>query len=324
MPTLQPSVGPSLPTPIAILPGEPWLVYASPSGSRTGGGLILARPDGTDRHEILARPDARLDHPDWSRDGSMLAYDSWSPDGVNPDLDRIDIWIADADGANARQVTSCESPCLQRSWAAWSPDGSNLAMIRYDLAPDRTWGPSAIEILEIATGDIRVVSETADGLTSYYTPRWSPDASRIVFGLETYTDASQSTLITSSLAVIDANGTDASPVSLTPPDLEARYPDWHPADDRIVFQARRPALGASTTDLYVIDADGSALTNLTGFGGRDRGAEMPTWAPDGLRIWYSQQSGRPYKAAASMAGDGSDRLVVNLDLAATPRLRPTP
>ncbi len=185
----------------------------------------------------------------------MLAYDSWSPDEANPSFDRIDIWISDADGANARQVTTCESPCLQRSWAAWSPDGTKLAMIRYDLTPDQTWGPSALEILDLASGDIRVVAETEDGLTSYYTPRWSPDGRRIVFGLETYADASQSTLVTSALAVTSVVGSDAELTILTPPDLEARFPDWHPTDDRIVFQARRPESGASTTDLYVIGAD---------------------------------------------------------------------
>ena len=129
-------------------------------------------------------------------------------------------------------------PCLQRSYPAWSPDNTQLVFVRYDLIKPGTWGQSAIEILDLATGDIRVVSQTADGATAYYNPRWSPDGDRLVFGIETYTDATGSTLVSAVLGVFEAGGSDGSePRILSPPGLTARYPDWHPTDDRIVFQA---------------------------------------------------------------------------------------
>ena len=318
--------GPPSPSPIAILPGEPWIAYASTSGEATGAGLILVREDGTDRHEILSRPDSRRDHPDWSRDGAQLAFEDWHRDATLPGLDQIDIWISDADGGNPRQVTQCEAPCLQRSWPAWSPDGTQLALVRYDLLADPQWGPSAIEILDLATGDIRVVSETKDGVTAYYTPRWSPDGSKIVFAIETYSDATETKTISSSLAIVNADGSNgADPRILTTPGLLVRNPDWHPLDDRIVFEASSAKPGSTTTDLYVIGSTGSGLTNLTNSGSSGLGADKPTWTPDGLRISFSQQTGPGLgTAAAFIDANGSNATRVSSDLAAAPRLRPTP
>ncbi len=74
------------PDPLAILPGEPWLVYASPS-RQPDARRPHPRPPGCDPTGTRSpRPRRPTDHPDWSRDGSMLAYDSWSPDEANPSV----------------------------------------------------------------------------------------------------------------------------------------------------------------------------------------------------------------------------------------------
>ncbi len=119
---------------------------------RASGRLRIAewQPDGRRPHPrppglaptaiSLARPHARLDHPDWSRDGSMLAYDSGgSPDEASPSFDRIDIWISDADGANARQL----SPASHRASSApcRRPDGDRVGddPLRPHARPGRGW-----------------------------------------------------------------------------------------------------------------------------------------------------------------------------------------
>ena len=73
----------------------------------------------------------------------------------------------------------------------------------------------------------------------------------------------------------------------------------------------------------MVRADGTGLTDLTNFG-PGSSAGTPTWTPDGRRIAYSQQTGSLAKAAAFIDADGSNATLVSSDLAAAPRLRPTP
>jgi Tol biopolymer transport system component len=328
-PTPTPRASPSQPA-VAVLPGEPWIVASWPGGQAPGGGLLLIREDGTDRHEILQQPAvhepaAHRDHPDWSPDGSQLAFENWYSDVAHPGHERIDIWVSDADGANARQVTHCDAPCLQRSYPAWSPDGTHLAFIRYDLAGDTTWGPSAIEILDLATGDIRIVSQTKDGATAYYTPRWSPDGSQLVFEIETYADATEAKSLSSSLAIVKSDGSDgADPRILTTPDLVVKNPDWHPVDDRIVFQARSSKSGSDRTDLYVVRADGTRLTRLTNIAGSGLSAVEPTWTPDGKRILFSKVDSSGAGPPTFISADGSSLTQAGSGSGSAPRLRPTP
>ena len=57
---------------------------------------------------------------------------------------------------------------------------------------------------------------------------------------------------------------------------------WSPAGDRIAFTR----LG----DLYVMNADGSGQTRLTGRGGED-----PSWSPDGTRISFTRNTGSSHQ-----------------------------
>ena len=223
-------------TPFPVLPGEPWIAYMTNIGGDGTDRLHLVRPDGNDRHQLVTGLDGQQEHPDWSPDGSRIAFDHWTPDAAVPGRDLIDIWTAAADGSDARRVAACDLPCFQLAYPAWSPDGTQLAVVRFDEQVDGDWGPSAIEIIDVATGARRVVHESADGSIAYYNPRWSPDGSQIVFGLETYTDATEATFVSAALAVVAADGSDAAPRIITPPGVDAWEPDWHPSGDRIVFR----------------------------------------------------------------------------------------
>ena len=318
-------------TPFPVVPGEPWIAYMNNTGSGGTDRLHLVRPDGNDRHQLATGLDGQQEHPDWSPDGSRIAFDHWTPDAAVPGRDLIDIWTAAADGSDARRIAACDLPCIQLAYPAWSPDGTRLAVVRYDEQVGDRWGPSAIEVVDVATGARRVVHESADGSIAYYTPRWSPDGSRIVFGLETYADATENTLVSAALAVVAADGSDANPRIITPPEVGAWEPDWHPSGDRIVFRTRfdpgDPADRTEPTDLYTIRPDGTALTAVTSFGLGTQRAIEPTWTPDGQQIVFTLIDGfggGQIPAIALVDADGSNVTRLGFAAGTAGRLRPTP
>ena len=215
-------------------PGDPWIVYQggeTPTGTSP---IRLVRPDGTDDHPLPLDelPGYDRGHPAWSPDGSRIAFDLFTQ--VPGSADRVAIWAVDADGGHPMELATCTLPCLELAYPAWSPDGTELALIRYDYEPDGTWGRSAVEVLGLAGMERRVLTETADGTTAVYTPRWSPDGSAIVFTIETYTDATEETVLNSVLATIPTDGSTTNPSVLTAAGTVADAPDWGP-NARIAF-----------------------------------------------------------------------------------------
>ena len=64
-------------------------------------------------------------------------------------------------------------------------------------------------------------------------------------------------------------------------------PEWSPDGSRLVFQSNR----SGTTQIYVINADGTGETNLSNNGFNDR---APDWSPDGTSIVFdSDRNGGP-------------------------------
>lgn len=318
-------------TPFPVLPGEPWIAYMSNIGGDGTDRLHLVRPDGNDRHQLATGLDGQQEHPDWSPDASRIAFDHWTPDPDASGRDLIDIWTAAADGSDATRVAACDLPCFQLSYPAWSPDGTQLAVVRYDEQVGGIWGPSAIEVVDVATGVRRVVHESADGSIAYRNPRWSPDGSQIVFGLETYADAAAATLISAALAVVAADGSDAAPRIITPPGMDAWEPDWHPFGDRIVFRTHfDPSDSADRTkptDLYTIRPDGTGFTPVTSFGLGTQRAIEPSWTPDGSQIVFTLVDGfggGQIPAIAFVDADGSNVSRLGFAAGTVGRLRPTP
>jgi Tol biopolymer transport system component len=285
----------------AVLPGEPWIVYQAPTANGTSP-LRLVRPDGSDDHRLLdidpLIPDTA--HPDWSPDGDRIAFDVWTPRPAGPL--RLTIWTVRADGSDAREVATCHPPCLQLSYPAWSPDGRSLALMRFDIRPNGDWGPSAVEVLDLDTGERRPVATTADGTSAYYDLRWSPDGSSLVATMETYADEAQDTILGSSIVILDVPGSGTtSPVVITPVGLPATQPDWGP-DDTIVFVTSSRLGGwAGDASLMLVQADGTGLRALETSGSGT--SHEPTWA-DGRIMFTTADAAGPHVASIEPDGSG--------------------
>jgi Tol biopolymer transport system component len=318
-------------TPFPVLDGEPWIAYMSQIAGPNSDRVWLVRPDGSDRHQLVTGLDGQQEHPDWSPDGSLIAFDHWYTDQTRPGMDLIDVWVMSHDGSGARRVASCESPCDQLSYPSWSPDGSSLVVSRFDELSGTAWGPSAIEVVDVATGNRRVVWQSTDGSEAYHVPRWSPDGTRIVFTVETYTDATESTLMSTRLAIVKADGTSSEPVPITAPDRGAWGGDWSPDGTAIAFFSNfdpaAPQDRTTATDIYTVRPDGTGLRNVTNLGlGSERAIE-PTWTSDGSGFVFTLVDGfgsGQIPAVALMDADGSNMQRLGFASGTAGRLRPTP
>jgi Tol biopolymer transport system component len=80
-----------------------------------------------------------------------------------------EVFIADADGSNARNLTN--HPAFD-GWPAWSPDGKLIA-----FASNRN-ARYQIFVMKPDGSDVRLVANTEGRAT---VPRWSPDGRTIYF-----------------------------------------------------------------------------------------------------------------------------------------------
>ena len=106
--------------------------------------------------------------PQISPDGTQIAYVRVSPD-IMKDEYAPSVWLADADGGNARALTKPEEKAGE---PRWSPDGARIA-----FAAMREQGP-VIVVRDIKTGAETVIG----GLTTPASKlAWSPDGATLAY-----------------------------------------------------------------------------------------------------------------------------------------------
>lgn len=131
---------------------------------------------------------------------------------------------------------------------------------------------------------------------------WSPDGSRIVYSGDT------GPLDGPEIYMINADGTGikriGSSIIFGENDIVYgvinTYPSWSPDGSRIAFVKQ----GIRTSNIYIINADGSNETRITE---NSTDKRNPSWSPDGKKIAYSSKNDRGYDIY-TIRTDGSNKI----------------
>ena len=100
--------------------------------------------------------------PAWSPDGSSIVYGQRFAYASQP----AGLFVADADGSEARRLTSCSEPCEDDSEPSWSSDGTAIAFVRYLVT-----SPSTPQVFVVAASG-GAVRQLTSGAEPHDSPSW--------------------------------------------------------------------------------------------------------------------------------------------------------
>jgi Tol biopolymer transport system component len=162
-----------------------WHPAISPDGQRivwtcvaSGPGICVSDLDGGNYARLTDSDMSYEDQPSWSPDGQKIVFRRWTQYATPGPWNPSDIWVMDANGANAVNLTSDAN---SQHWPRWSPvpvDGAYRIAFVQDSVIDG-YETSRIAMMRADGSDRRFLTE---GFTHVEVrPTWTPDGSSLLF-----------------------------------------------------------------------------------------------------------------------------------------------
>ena len=235
------------------------------------GVIVLRRPDGnasespprwvaSEQRSITADPGPE-NFPRISPDGTRVAYSIG-------EMEKHNGHIVQRSLTQSRVVRLTDSAIGEEYYPVWSPDGATIAFTRYIDNQCR------ILLAPALGGAERLVDSCFSGSMVYFS--WAPDAKHLITTAPSAPGESDLSVL-----LVSTEGGGAERLKYdhasTDLDLDARY---SPDGSKIAFRR-----GASPySDLFVMDASGGAIRQLTHLASRMRGYD---WTRDGSALVFS-------------------------------------
>jgi Tol biopolymer transport system component len=212
----------------------------------------------------------------WSPDGTRIAFLSNRNYGIGTSDESHAIYVMNADGSAVTRVVIDlsgikESPEIGSF--EWSPDGTKFVFDAGSHGGIPEFKPTANVFTATVDGKnlVRITNDTevVNGAAN-----WSPDGKQITFA--TFLGGP------GKIYVINADGSNRRAIAT------GSYPSWSPDGAKILFVGQGPFGSCENymcDQLYVVNPDGSQLTQLTHFAAS---YVSPRWSPDGAKILFER------------------------------------
>lgn len=248
------------------LPGQPaWaangqLAYAARVGQAPR--IFVTDENGAAPRRLTA--DERMEtSASWSPDGKAIAYYSRALDGTATELRLVEV-------ASGKSTTLMRDPRdMGPTPPSWSADGSRLAFsVVFDHEHSHIW------VVQRDGSALRNISEKHAKRGAAW-PQISPDGTQVLWIAE----------MRDRMPIIVTDVASGESRELTPDKrAAAESPRWSPDGRQIVFASMFGSAAQGRNDIFVMDADGSNVRNLSRNGGENFD---PKWAADGRSVVFA-------------------------------------
>jgi Tol biopolymer transport system component len=258
--------------------------------------VLTMAPDGTDVRVVTHSPPGGFSSdPAWAPHGNHILFDAGATEDSPPHLFEVN-----GNGHGLDQLTSGDGfECC--------PTMSTNGLIAFDgfFPASATDGAQGIYLTTARGGTPanfrRITFAPPGGFDTG--PDFSPDGRKLVF-LRVLSDRGPAAAF---VVGVDGRGLR----QITAYDLDAAYPRWSPDGTKVVFSSHEDSASDTVSkDIWVVNADGTGLTQLTHNEPENHSFE-PDWSPDGSRIVFAHFLPTGFFTQLRvMNADGSDEHVI--------------